>query len=66
MTIQQILNQIMQNQSANSNPLVRNALVMYQNGNTEGLKAMADNLCKERGISLNEAENNVKRLFGIR
>ena len=49
----------------NSNPLVKNAIEMYQRGDKEGINRMAENLCRERGINMQEFENQIKSQFGM-
>ena len=46
-----------------NNPMAKNAMQMYQNGDTNGLKLMAENLCKERGITVDEAKQKVMSMF---
>ena len=58
-----ILQQMMRNSSVTNNPIARNAFDMYQRGDIQGLNNLANNLCKERGITAQEAENRVKSLF---
>ena len=62
----QILNQILNNAQAMQNPMIKNAVNMYQSGDSAGLQKMAENICKERGINLNDAVNQVKAQFGIK
>jgi hypothetical protein len=47
------------------NPMVRNAIEMYQRGDKEGLNEMAQNLCKERGINMQEMEQKIKSQLGL-
>lgn len=61
-----LLQQILQNNQAMQNPMFRNAMEMYKNGNTQGLQQMAENLAKERGVSINDVQNSIKQRFGIR
>ncbi|MDO4803032.1 MAG: hypothetical protein Q4A15_12775 [Prevotellaceae bacterium] len=42
-----------------SNPMAQNALNMYRNHDTEGLKKMTENLCKEYGTSVEEVRKNI-------
>ncbi len=34
----------------NNNPILKNAIDMAKNGNSEGVMKLAENLCKEKGI----------------
>lgn len=44
----------------NVNPIQKNALEMLLRGDTDGMEKMARNICKERGIDVNEALNKLK------
>ena len=58
---QAILQQAMQS----GNPIMRNAVEMYQRGDKEGINQHAQNLCKERGTSYEEMVNQLKNQFGL-
>ena len=47
------------NPNIQNNPLAQNAIKMYQNGDTRGLQNMAENMCKERGITVDQAKQQV-------
>ena len=47
------------NPNVQNNPLAQNAIKMYQNGDTRGLQNMAENMCKERGITVDQAKQQV-------
>lgn len=55
---QQAIQSIIEN-----NPLAQNAMKMYQNGDTRGLQNMAENMCKERGITVDQAKQQVMGMF---
>lgn len=59
---QAFLQQAMNN---SQNPLVKNALEMYQRGDKDGINKMAENLCKERGLKPEEVINQIKSQFGM-
>lgn len=61
--MQAILNQMVNSPQVQNNPMAKNAMQMYQNGDTNGLKSMAENLCKERGITVDEAKKKVMSMF---
>jgi hypothetical protein len=61
--IQAILNQMVNSPRVQNNPMAKNAMQMYQNGDSNGLKSMAENLCKERGITVDEAKQKVMSMF---
>ena len=62
---QQFLQNVMGNNQIMQNPMVKNAISMYQSGNTEGLKSMAENICREKGINPDEAYKQIKSQFGM-
>ena len=43
--------QFLQNSKMMQNPILKNAIEMYQRGDKDGINNLADNLCKERGIN---------------
>lgn len=51
------------NPNVQNNPLAQNAMKMYQNGDTRGLQNMAENMCKERGITVDQAKQQVMGMF---
>ena len=51
------------NPNIQNNPRAQNAMKMYQNGDTKGLQNMAENMCKERGITVDQAKQQVKCMF---
>jgi hypothetical protein len=60
---QAIQNIIERNPNIQNNPLAQNAIKMYQNGDTRGLQNMAENMCKERGITVDQAKQQVMSMF---
>ena len=60
---QAIQNIIESNPNVQNNPLAQNAMKMYQNGDTRGLQNMAENMCKERGITVDQAKQQVMGMF---
>ena len=56
---QLLLNQMMNSPQVQNNPMAKNAMQMYQSGD----KTMAENLCKERGITVDEAKQKVMSMF---
>ena len=61
--MQAILNQMVNSPQVQNNPIAKNAMQMYQKGDSNGLKSMAENLCKERGITVDEAKQKVMSMF---
>lgn len=53
------------NQFAN-NPMMRNALQMYQKGDMQGLQNLANNLARERGTTVDQVKSDIMREFGMR
>ena len=62
---QEFMKQAMNNSNIMSNPIAKNALEMYQNGDTQGLQAMAENLAKERGTTPQQVQEIIKKQFGM-
>ena len=58
-----IKNKIMNDPQIKNNPMAQNAMQMIQSANTQGLKSMAENMCKERGITVEQAKEEVMKLF---
>lgn len=58
---QAFLQQAMQS----GNPIMQNAIKLYQKGDKQGLNELADNLCKEKGINRQEFEKQIKSQFGM-
>lgn len=58
---QVILQQAMQS----GNPIMKNAIEMYQKGDKQGLNELANNLCKEKGTSFEEMAKQIKSQFGM-
>lgn len=59
----EILSNLMQNKQANSNPVLRNAIGMAQNKDSQGLEQLARNLCKEKGIDVDQAVRQIRGQF---
>ena len=62
---QQLIQQMMGNSQAMQNPMIKNAIEMYQKGDKDGVNQLAQNLCKEKGISYTDAINQIKSQFGM-
>lgn len=59
------ISQLINNSQIMQNPIGRNAIEMYQRGDTKGLNELANNLCKEKGTSLEEMTKKIKAQMGI-
>ena len=62
---QEFMKNIMNNNEIMQNPIAKNALEMYQKGDTKGLQAMAENLAKERGTTPQQVQEIIKKQFGM-
>ena len=60
-----IIQQMMKNPNLANNQLAKNALQMYQNGDRNGLNELMTNLCKEKGITREDVEKQIKMMFGM-
>ena len=63
---QAFLQQMMNNSQVTQNPMARNAIEMYQKGDTKGLQAMAENLAKERGTTVDDIKSQIMAQFGMK
>lgn len=61
---QKVVMDMMRDQAGN-NPVMRNAMQMAENGDSEGIEKLARNLCKEQGIDADEMVKNIKSQFGL-
>lgn len=57
---------MLNNNQLTSNPMMKNALQMYQNGDMKGLQEMANNLAKERGTTVDQVKSDIMKEFGMR
>lgn len=62
---QQLLNYMIQNGQAMTDPRARRAVDLLQRHDTAGLKRMAENLCSEYGITTDDARAQVYKAFGM-
>ena len=62
---QGFMQQAMNNSQLMQNPIGRNAIEMYQKGDKQGLNELAQNLCKEKGTSLEEMTKQIKSQMGM-
>ena len=62
---QQFLQQMMGNSIVMKNPIARNAIQIAQNGDSNGIEQMARNLCKEKGIEVDDFVSQIKQNIGI-
>lgn len=62
---QALMQSLLGNNELMQNPIMNNAVTMYRNGNKQGLNELIDNLCKEKGVSRQEIEKQIKSQFGL-
>lgn len=62
---QAFLQQTMNNSQLMRNPIAKNAIEMYQKGDKQGLNELADNLCKEKGTTMEEMTKQIRSQFGM-
>ena len=63
---QAMLKQMLGNNQIISNPIMKNAMEMYQKGDTKGLQSMAENLAKERGTTVDDMKSQIMAQFGMK
>ena len=63
---QAFIKQMMNNSQIMQNPMVRNAMEMYQKGDMQGLQSMAENLAKERGTTVDDIKSHIMAQFGMK
>ena len=62
---QAFLQQAMNNSQMMQNPMVRNAIELYQKGDAKGINELAQNLCKEKNLSFEEVSKQIKSQLGM-
>ena len=55
----------MNNSQFMQNPISKNAIEMYQRGDKQGINQLAENLCKEKGTTMEEMTKQIKSQFGM-
>ena len=63
---QAFIQHMMNNSQIMQNPMVKNAMQMYKNGDEKGLKDMAENLAKERGTTVDDMKSQIMAQFGMK
>lgn len=63
---QEFMKNIMNNNEIMKNPIAKNAMEMYQKGDTKGLQTMAENLAKERGTTVDDMKSQIMAQFGMK
>ena len=62
---QVIINNVMKNSDAMRNPVIKNAIDLYKQGNISGVNELASNLCKEKGTTMEEMTKKIMSQFGM-
>lgn len=66
-TPKMILQQMMMKQNPMmNNPMIKNAMGMANINNVQGLQSLAQNLCKEKGLNIQDLQRQVMQRFGIK
>lgn len=63
---QAMIKQLMGNNQIANNPMAANAMEMFQSGNIDGLKSLAENLAKEKGVSVDDVRSGLMQQFGMK
>lgn len=63
---QSMVQKMMGNNQIASNPMAMNAMEMFQSGNIDGLKSLAENLAKEKGTTVDNVRNGLMKQFGMK
>lgn len=63
---QAMLQKIMGNSQIVQTPMAMNAMEMFQSGNIDGLKSLAENLAKEKGTTVDDVRNGLMQQFGMK
>ena len=62
---QSMIQKMMGNSQISQNPMAMNAMEMFQSGNIDGLKSLAENLAKEKGTTVDDVRNGIMQQFGM-
>lgn len=62
---QEFLNEAINNSAISQNPIGKNAIEMYQKGDMQGINQLADNLCKEKGMTREQVLQQIRQKYGI-
>lgn len=63
---QAMIKNMMGNSQIANNPMATNAMEMFQSGNIDGLKSLAENLAKEKGTTVDDVRNGIMQQFGMK
>lgn len=62
---QAFMQNVAQNNQMMQNPMAKNAMEMFQRGDSKGLQEMAENLCRERGTTADDVKSMIMRQMGM-
>ena len=62
---QAFMQNIMTNSQVMQNPIINNAMQMYQRGDTDGLNKLAENVCKENGTTMDDMKSQLMKQLGM-
>lgn len=62
---QAFMQNVAQNSQFMQNPMAKNAMEMFQKGDSKGLQEMAENLCKERGTTTDDVKSMIMKQMGM-
>lgn len=62
---QQLMQTLMGNAQLMRDPRAQRAMSLIQTNDTQGLKEMAENMCREYGVSADDMKNQIMQAFGI-
>lgn len=61
----QMMPELMKDRRFFNDPRAMKTITMFQNHDTDGLKSMAINMCREYGTTPEEVGNKIKNQFGL-
>lgn len=61
----QFIQQIISNSQIMQNPMIANAYQLLQRDDENGLRQLANNVCKEKGLDINNLVQKTKSKFGM-
>lgn len=62
---QEFLSEAINNSVISQNPIGKNAIEMYKKGDMQGINQLADNLCKEKGMTREQVLQQIRQKYGI-
>lgn len=62
---QAFMQNVMNNNEIMKNPIINNAVQMYQKGDADGLNKLAENLCRENNTTMEQMKSQIMRQFGM-